>query len=133
MVHSYRVRQRSRPLTGLLEKQRREVAEWLSDVQSTTPPFTATPGTGQWLIRSDTFTEWENGEFQVLFCPGDGALSITAGVFTIWTNQSSAAGAGKTTLMYVSSFIKTRVLAQGTAGQSPSATLTTSTSTTQSG
>jgi len=62
------------------EKQRHEVAEWLSDVQSTTPPFTATPGTGQWLIRSDTFTEWEIGEFQVLFCPGDGALSIAAGV-----------------------------------------------------
>jgi hypothetical protein len=101
----YCIRQRSRPLTGLLDKQRREVAEWLSDAQSTTP-FTATPGTGQWLIRSDTFAKWENGDFQVLFCPGDGALLIAAGVFTIWTNQSFAAGAGKTTLMYVSSFIK---------------------------
>jgi hypothetical protein len=130
MVHSYRVRQRSRPLTGLLEKQRYEVAEWLSDAQSTTPSFTATPGTGQWLIRSDTFTKWENG---VLFCSGDGALSIAAGVFTIWTNQSPVAGARKTTLMYVSSSIKTRVLAQGTVGQSPSTTSTTSTSTTQSG
>jgi hypothetical protein len=106
MVHSYCVRQRACPLTGLLDKQRCEVAEWLSDAQSTTPPFTATPGTGQWLIRSDTFAKWENGDFQILFCPGDGALSIAAGVFTIWTNQSSAAGAGKTTLMYVSSFIK---------------------------
>jgi len=106
MVHSCRVRQRSRSLTGLLDKQRREVAEWLSDAQSTTPPSTVTPGTGQWLIRSDTFAKWENGDFQVLFCPGDGALSIAAGVFTIWTNQSSAAGTGKTTLMYVSSSVK---------------------------
>ena len=133
MVHSYHVPQQFCPLTGLLDKQRREVAEWLSDAQSTTPPFTATPGTGQWLISSDAFAGWENGDFQVLFCPGDGALSIATGILTIWTNQSSAAGAGKTTLMCVSCFIKALVLTQGTAGQSPSATSTTSTSMTQSG
>lgn len=61
---------------GDLGQRRRDIAEWLSDVESTTPPFRATPGTGEWLLKAVDFERWERGEFRVLYCHGDRKFNI---------------------------------------------------------
>lgn len=59
---------------SIVGQRRREIAEWVSDVDTSTPLSNPTPGTGKWLIKSDNFTRWEKGDFRVLYCPGDREL-----------------------------------------------------------
>jgi hypothetical protein len=60
-------------LIPLTDDERRKLAQWLCNIVSAEPAFEATPGTGEWFLLLEEFTEWLSGRYRVLYCPGNGA------------------------------------------------------------
>src|ERR1700722_10247315 len=67
-------------LPSSLDDERQAIASWLSSLnfQASQNEFIQkrSKGTGEWFLESQGFKDWRNGTSEMLWCPGDGKITV---------------------------------------------------------
>lgn len=112
MIASWWLFVSSKRFSNLLKAQRcREMFEWLGGVDPSINHYNAVklhlPGTGGWIFADDSYKTWENEQNATLWLHAKRTSYLFFCIMSSFANKhETAAGAGKTILMYVFTIVK---------------------------